>query len=86
MEEFFFISFESTSYALQAEDYLKSHEFSINIIPTPREVSQSCGLSIKVNGGSLDKIKEIIDDEKIRVKGVYNLKNEKGVRKVEKIY
>lgn len=85
MEEYYFLSFDSTSYALQAESYLKDRNFSITIIPTPRDVTQSCGLSIKFNTSAVDTVKEIIDEGIIRVKGIYHLKRENGARKVEKI-
>jgi hypothetical protein len=85
MEGYFFLSFDSTSYALQAESFLKKNDFSITIIPTPREVSESCGLSIKLNSGGIDTVKEIVDQGKIRVKGIYHLIRENGERKVEKM-
>lgn len=86
MEEYFFLSFDSTNYALKAESYLKNNEFSITVMPTPREVSESCGLSIKLNSGGIEKIKEYIGQGEIKVKGIYRLKKENGARKVEKIY
>lgn len=45
-QEFYVISFESTHHAIQTEKRLKS-KFHIETIPTPREISASCGLSIK---------------------------------------
>lgn len=85
MEEYYFISFESTNYAMQAESYLKAKNFNIIIIPTPREVSQSCGLSIKFNGGGVDLIKDLVSGGSVKAKGIYQLKKDNGARNVEKI-
>lgn len=40
------ISFNSTHHALKASKLLPEGE----IIPTPRKISASCGLSIRING------------------------------------
>lgn len=43
--EFYVIAFENTHSAMQAQKLLKPH-YSITVIPTLREVSQSCGISV----------------------------------------
>lgn len=85
MEDYYFISFENTNNAIQAEDYLKNNNYSITIIPTPREVSASCGLSIKFNSGAINKINDFIDDGSIKAKGIYRLNNENGKRSIVKV-
>lgn len=85
MEEFFFISFDSTNHAMEAEDYLKKNHYSITILPTPREVSASCGLSIRFNSGGLSEIENAVSCGTLKVKGIYCLKNDEGKRVVEKI-
>lgn len=85
MEEFYFISFESTNNAMQAEDFLKKNNYSVTIIPTPREVTQSCGLSIKLNEGRIDEVADFKTKGLIKIKGMYHLLKEDGVRKIRKI-
>lgn len=85
MDEYFFISFDSTSYALQAESFLKDSKLALAVIPTPREVTESCGLSIKIDKNDVTLVKEIICEGNIKVRGIYHLKRENGSRKVEKI-
>ena len=85
MDEYYFLSFDSTNYALQAESYFKKNNFNITIIPTPREVTQSCGLSIKFNDSCVNTIKRAIDGINIKTKGIYFLKKENGKPKIEKI-
>jgi len=55
----YIIVFKSTHYAIMSEKKLKA--FRIQMIPTPREITASCGLSIEfdmVDG------KEILDEMK----------------------
>ena len=44
-QDFYVISFENTHSAMEAQKQLKSR-YSITVIPTLREVSQSCGISV----------------------------------------
>lgn len=85
MEDYYFIAFGNTTGAMTAEDYLKKNNFYTTMIPTPREVTQSCGLSIKINPDNLDAIKELIEKSAIKIKGIYCIKNIDGSRKVETI-
>lgn len=85
MEEYYFITFDTTTYAMQAEDYLKKNNFSVTIIPTPREVTRSCGLSIKINSEAAEEVKYIIKQEKIKAKALYHLRKENGTKNIDKI-
>ena len=51
----YILSFDSTSFAMAAEKIL-GQEFNITIIPTPREITQNCGIAIKFNNDDLTKI------------------------------
>ncbi|MBF8982301.1 DUF3343 domain-containing protein [Lutibacter sp. B2] len=63
-KEFYVIAFESTHHALKVESMLKN-EFKIEMIPTPREISASCGLSIKfLENIFKDVVKYVKDDVK----------------------
>lgn len=56
---FYVLSFDSTSHAIQTEKRIKEF-FEIVTIPTPREISRNCGLSIKLMSSDLEKIKSFI--------------------------
>lgn len=43
--EFYVIAFENTHSAMQAQKVLKP-QYAITVIPTLREISQSCGISV----------------------------------------
>ncbi len=70
-EEYGLTTFKSTHYAIQAEKILKENDIFFKTIPTPREVSHSCGLSLLFTLESIDKVKCLIEDEKIQVDGLY---------------
>ncbi|WP_026478080.1 DUF3343 domain-containing protein [Alkaliphilus transvaalensis] len=73
------IVFESTHFAIAAESRLKEKAYPIEIIPTPREITASCGLSIKFNPEGLDDIKQEIREGKIGIKGIFQMyKKEEG--------
>lgn len=59
------LSFNSTHHAILAEGVFKSEAIEYKMIPTPRHVSLSCGLSIVFNKDVLDKVNKLIEDKKI---------------------
>jgi hypothetical protein len=72
--EFIAIAFDSTHLAIKVERRLK-RIVDVEMIPTPRSITASCGLSIKTSGEKLPFIiKELsimdIDRELIRI---YNM-------------
>jgi len=58
-KEFYVIVFKSVHYAIKAEHTLKG-KFEIKIMPTPREISASCGVSIRISKSDLEAIKETL--------------------------
>lgn len=59
------LSFNSTHHAILAEGVFKSEAIEYKMIPTPRHVSLSCGLSIVFIKDDLDKVNKLIEDKKI---------------------
>ncbi|SNT00774.1 Protein of unknown function [Anaerovirgula multivorans] len=85
MQEMYVIVFESTHYAIAAEKVLKEKKYQFDTIPTPREITASCGLSIKFNENLLGYIKKDIEESNIKIKGIYEIKktdNEKTVKQI----
>ena len=85
MDEYYFISFGSTNHALFAENILRKEKIDVTIIPTPREVTESCGLSIKIKEENLEYVKSIVKGQGIIIKGIYILKRYDGHKEVTKI-
>lgn len=63
--------FDSIHQALHAEKVLLKAGLFCEMIPTPREISTSCGQSIAVSATDLASVLEVISREIIRYSGVY---------------
>lgn len=59
MESFCVVVFESTHDAIKTEKAIKA-SVKVELIPTPREISASCGLSVKFAPGEVDQVREIV--------------------------
>jgi hypothetical protein len=77
------ITFDSTHKAIHFERLLMSH-FAIELIPTPREITASCGLSLKFEVDDLQAVKKDLEDEPLNGIGLYQyFKNGRTGRAVE---
>ncbi|HZX46536.1 MAG TPA: DUF3343 domain-containing protein [Clostridia bacterium] len=65
---YYILAFDSTHHAIKAEEQLKKHKLEAEMIPTPRGVDASCGLSIKIPDRCLERVRELIDMPGSRVK------------------
>lgn len=85
-ENYAVATFKSTHYTIQAEEVFKENNISFKTIPTPREITVSCGLSILFTLDDAPKARELIDNGDLVIDSLY--KYTKGVSpgaKVEKI-
>lgn len=84
-EEYGLITFKSTHYALQAEEVLKDNNLAFKTIPTPREVSHSCGLALLFMLEDLEAIRSYIEKGQINFDGVFKYIKENQKSSAEKI-
>lgn len=56
MEKYLLLTFNSVNHTMQVESELKALGKKIKTIPTPREVSRSCGLAILLDESELQTI------------------------------
>lgn len=73
MEQYLLITFTSSNYAMQCESVLKSEGMKAQVIPTPREITLSCGLSILSEVENLERVRDLVREGKIVVKRTYVL-------------
>jgi hypothetical protein len=85
MPEYIIITFQSTNFAMQAEALFKSQGVKHQIIPTPREITLSCGISIRLDTGMLNKVKSAVQAGGITPKKIFSMKGSAGRRKLEEI-
>lgn len=75
--------FENTHSALAAEDILRSRDIRIELLPTPRGISASCGISIKADLKYLSQIKTLLEKGPLRVQALYQVSLEDNTQYVQ---
>jgi hypothetical protein len=64
MEKLFYcLTFDSTHYAIKIEKRMKDADLNGVMIPTPREVSASCGLSLKFLEAEKEAMIGLLEEE-----------------------
>lgn len=69
MEKFYILTFENTHNAINGETVLKNSDIKAVVMPTPTFISKSCGISLKISEGEIEKVKPLIGEGKIKIKG-----------------
>ncbi len=84
--EFGVVTFKSTHHAIQGEKkFIDSDRIKIRTIPTPREVSHSCGLALKFDLDDLEIVKDIIENEKVEYDNLFKVVKNKDEKYSEKL-
>lgn len=78
-------TFESTSHALKAEAHLKNIGADFITIPTLREISASCGLSIKIYCDNRETCYNSMKNDNVSVDGVYHVIKAGNKLQIQKI-
>ncbi|HPF21151.1 MAG TPA: DUF3343 domain-containing protein [Syntrophomonas sp.] len=76
LQEFYLFTFVSTSHALQGERILKAQQAEFIMIPTLREISASCGLSIKIRPENLAQYRQIFLDHRVKAENYYHVRKD----------
>lgn len=66
------ITFISTHHALEAERLLEGN-IEFIVMPTPREISASCGLSLKINKTDLIRAQEFLGKSNVKDYEFYSM-------------
>lgn len=74
-------TFDNTHHALRFEKILKENEIKLTVMPVPREISASCGLSVKFNLQDFQRVKTLAANNEVLVKNYYDIKIEEGKRR-----
>jgi hypothetical protein len=69
VEKFYILTFENTHNAINGEMVLKNSNIKAVVMPTPTFISKSCGISLKLSEGEVEKVKPLISEGKIKIKG-----------------
>jgi hypothetical protein len=78
-------TFKSTHHAIQAEGVLKENDIFFKTIPTPREITFSCGLALLFALDDVERVIELVENDELNVDAIYNYIKSKEGNKAEKI-
>lgn len=87
MNKYYLLTFDSTHDAMEFEDFLKK-DFSIIVMPTLREITTGCGISIKIKEQEYEKalskisLMKNIDSAKYKVYYVEGLGKNKIIKPI----
>lgn len=70
---YYLVSFSSTHHALAAEKALKTRDIPQIMLPTPREISSSCGLALKISCESVEMAVDALKASKVSDFAVYEI-------------
>lgn len=79
------VTFKSTHHTIQSEGVFKSKGIIIKTIPTPREITVSCGLAIIFALDDLPKVEEMVSNSEINIDGIYKYIKDGANSKAENI-
>lgn len=85
IENYGVATFKSTHHAIQAEGVFKENGIFSKTIPTPREITFSCGLALLFALDDVEKVKGLVEKEELVVDSLYNYTKSKVSNKAEKI-
>lgn len=68
-----YILFQSYNYGIALEALLRKEKIKYIIVPTPRELSASCGIAIQYEKEDEEKIEKLIEDNSISTLGFHSL-------------
>ena len=71
--------------AERLESFLKDKGLVFKTIPTPREITKSCGLAILFNLDDLHLVEDVIEEEIIRIEALYRYSKSRKSNHAEKI-
>jgi hypothetical protein len=72
------ILFHTTSNVMRTEKMLLKAGFKIKLVPTPREFSSDCGISIRFEWDQYEPIKLLLEEERVEFEAIYPLSKNSG--------
>jgi hypothetical protein len=70
MDKYYILTFENTHGAINGEAVLKENSIKAIVMPTPTFVTKSCGISLRLSEEEMQKVKPLMEEEKVKVKAV----------------
>lgn len=70
MEKIYYVLFNNHTNGLKLHKILRSRGLVATISPTPRSLSKCCGVSLIVDEGELDKVRQAIRENDVEILGI----------------
>ena len=74
------LTFDSSYETLKAERLILAEDFLVEVIPTPKKISSSCGVSLLCYPDDVDKCLPVLKEHNIKIRGKHFI----DFRKVKK--
>lgn len=71
MTKYGVVLFYTSSSAIKAEKVLKHQRLSVKLIPTPRELSSDCGVSLRFEINETDNVKVLLNESKTEYDSIH---------------
>lgn len=71
MQNFYLIAFDSTQQAIRTEMLLEYADIEIDTLPTPKQVTAGCALSIAFPQQDISEVVTIIVEERVEIRGIF---------------
>lgn len=82
MDKYYILTFYNTQGAIRAEQELKKINVNVTVMPTPTQITRSCGISLKFDYEGIDKIRDLISKGDIEVNKIL-LREDMGYKIIE---
>jgi hypothetical protein len=73
MDTTYLLTFENTFEAMRTEERLKIKEIKYYVMPTPTEITKSCGICICIE--DYEGVKLVIIEDGLNIKAIYKREN-----------
>lgn len=81
--EYYIITFNNTHGAIKAEKTIENTDIKFEIMPTPTEITRSCGICIRFSKKDIKSILELVDKDKIQKKDIFRMSDGSYIKVVK---
>ncbi len=67
------VLFHTSSAAMQAEAVLVRAQLAVRLIPTPRDLSSDCGISLRFNWPEAEQVRTLLQQARVETAGIHRL-------------
>ncbi len=73
MTNYGIVLFNTNSHAMRAEAVLLKANLVVRLVPTPRQLSSDCGVSLRFDWADHEKVKTLLEQSRVEIAGMQQL-------------